>query len=67
MVGMASPSGAVLASGTIRFDPALTETTEAALSNLPMGTFEKHAMVPSQAVPDLPEYAMSKNHIEQGL
>jgi monoamine oxidase len=60
------PTG-VLASGAIRFDPALPQATEAAISNLPMGAFEKHAMLLSQAMPDLPEYAVSKSHIEQGI
>lgn len=61
-----APTG-VLASGAIRFDPALPQATEAAISNLPMGAFEKHAMVLSQAMPDLPEYAISKSHVEQGI
>lgn len=60
------PTG-VLASGAIRFDPALPQATAAAISNLPMGALEKHAMVLSQAMPDLPEYAVSKSHVEQGI
>lgn len=58
---------AVLAAGAIRFDPALPQATEAAISNLPMGAFEKHAMVLSQAVPDLPEYAMSNSNVQKGI
>ena len=61
-----APTG-VLVTGAIRFDPALPQATQAAISNLPMGAFEKHAMVLSQAMPDLPEYAISKSHVEQGL
>ena len=61
-----APTG-VLVTGAIRFDPALPQATQAAISNLPMGAFEKHAMVLSRAVPDLPEYALSKSHIEKGL
>jgi monoamine oxidase len=61
-----APTG-VLASGAIRFDPALPQSTQAAISNLPMGALEKHAMVLSQSVPDLPEYAFSQSHVEQGL
>ena len=58
---------AVLASGAIRFEPALPQATEFAISNLPMGAFEKHAMVLSQAVPDLPEYALSNSRVQQGI
>jgi monoamine oxidase len=58
---------AVLAAGAIRFDPALPQATEAAISNLPMGAFEKHAMVLSEAVPDLPEYAMSNSNVQKGI
>ena len=58
---------AVLASGAIRFEPALPQTTQAAISNLPMGAFEKHAMVLSQAMPDLPEYAMSNSLVQKGV
>ena len=61
-----APTG-VLVTGAIRFDPALPQATQAAISNLPMGAFEKHAMVLSQAMPDLPEFAISKSHVEQGL
>ena len=59
------PTG-VLASGSIRFDPALPIAKQTALANLPMGALEKVAMVLPSPVPDLPEYALSNSHIQQG-
>jgi monoamine oxidase len=59
------PTG-VLASGAIRFDPALPSDKQTALSNLPMGALEKVAMVLPAPMPDLPEYALSNSHIQQG-
>lgn len=59
------PTG-VLASGVIRFDPALPSVKQTALANLPMGALEKVAMVLSAPMPDLPEYALSNSHIQQG-
>lgn len=59
-------STGVLASGALRFDPALPETTQAAIRNLPMGALEKVAMVLDRPMPDLPEYALSNSHIQQG-
>jgi len=60
------PTG-VLAAGAIRFDPALPQAHQEAISNLPMGALEKVAMVLSSARPDLPEYVLSHRHIQQGL
>jgi monoamine oxidase len=59
------PTG-VLARGAIRFDPALPSAKQTALANLPMGALEKVAMVLPAPVPDLPEYALSNSHIQQG-
>lgn len=59
------PTG-VLASGSIRFDPALPIAKQTALANLPMGALEKVAMVLPSPMPDLPEYALSNSHIQQG-
>ena len=59
------PTG-VLASGAIRFDPALPSAKQTALANLPMGALEKVAMVLPAPMPDLPEYALSNSHIQQG-
>ena len=59
------PTG-VLASGAIRFDPALPSAKQTALANLPMGALEKVAMVLPAPMPDLPEYTLSNSHIQQG-
>ena len=59
------PTG-VLASGAIRFDPALPHAKQTALANLPMGALEKVAMVLPMPLPDFPEYALSNSHIQQG-
>jgi monoamine oxidase len=60
-----APTG-VLASGAIRFDPALPHAKQTALANLPMGALEKVAMVLPAPLPDFPEYALSNSHIQQG-
>lgn len=59
------PTG-VLARDGIRFDPALPAFKTKAIADLPMGGFEKVAMVLEQALPDLPEYALSNRHIQVG-
>ena len=59
------PTG-VLASGALRFDPALPVATQTAINNLPMGALEKVAMVLDRPIPDLPEYAISNGHVQQG-
>ncbi|MFM8938504.1 MAG: flavin monoamine oxidase family protein, partial [Phenylobacterium sp.] len=60
-----APTG-VLASGALRFDPALPVATQTAINNLPMGALEKVAMVLDRPIPDLPEYAISNSHVQQG-
>jgi monoamine oxidase len=59
-------STGVLAKGAMRFDPALPLATQEAISNLPMGAFEKVGMMLSQPMPDLPEYALVNKYVEQG-
>lgn len=59
-------STGVLAKGAMRFDPALPLATQEAISNLPMGAFEKVGMMLNQPMPDLPEYALVNKYVEQG-